>query len=91
MSFDVGSVAAAGGWTVFWLQLPATVLVIAVIVVGLAAILRARPEDVPAVFRAFTAAFGNQPAQPKVRRLLPRRRRPSTTQTRLSDTTGEHV
>ncbi|MFI6225357.1 hypothetical protein ACIBEH_32760 [Nocardia salmonicida] len=74
MPFDVGSVAAATGWAAFCLQLPAIVLVIAVVVVGLAAILKARPEDIPAIFASFAAAVSRHPA----RRELPgsgRRRR----------------
>lgn len=70
---DVGSIAANSGWAVFWIQLPATALVIAVIIVGLAAILKARPEDIPAVFASFAASFGRRPVQ---RTLPSQRRRP---------------
>ena len=42
----------------FWMQLPLLVVSVAVVIVGVAAVRRARPEDVPAVFEAFAAAFG---------------------------------
>lgn len=42
----------------FWVQLPLLVVSVAVVIVGVAAVRRARPEDVPAVFEAFAAAFG---------------------------------
>jgi hypothetical protein len=89
--FDFGSIAAAGGWAAFWLQLPATIVVIAAVVVGLAAILRARPEDVPAVFQSFAAfatAFGKRPTS-KVRRILPQHRRSDTVSARPVDNTEE--
>lgn len=63
-------VSAAGAWTVFWVQLPVLVLAIAVIVLGIAAIRRAHPEDVPRVFEAFTAILARRSARP---RRLPRR------------------
>ncbi|MFC8046322.1 hypothetical protein [Nocardia sp. NPDC057353] len=51
-------------WTVFWVQLPVLVLVVAVIVVAITALRRARAEDVPKVFEAFAAGFGRRLAPP---------------------------
>ncbi|WP_458686386.1 hypothetical protein [Nocardia tengchongensis] len=65
-------VSASSVWAVFWFQLPVLVLAIAVIVIGLAAIRRAHPEDVPRVFEAFTAFLSRRPAA--VSRRRPRRR-----------------
>ncbi|MET8423672.1 hypothetical protein [Nocardia sp. NPDC004860] len=67
-----GVVSASSVWAVFWFQLPVLVLAIAVIVVGLAAIRRAHPDDVPRVFEAFTAFLSRRPAPTSRRR--PRRR-----------------
>ncbi|MFE3989964.1 hypothetical protein ACFXPR_36280 [Nocardia tengchongensis] len=61
MSVDSASTALAdSAWTVFWFQLPVLVLAVAVIIVATLALWRARPEDVPKVFEAFTTAFGRQ-------------------------------
>ena len=40
------------GWTMFWMQLPVLLLVVAVVVVATTALWRARREDVPKVFEA---------------------------------------
>ncbi|WP_280484423.1 hypothetical protein [Nocardia cyriacigeorgica] len=45
-------------WSVFWMQLPVLVLVVAVILVAITALRRARTEDVPKVFEAFARGFG---------------------------------
>lgn len=63
MSVNALAFAAAGGWTVFWAQLPMLVLALAVIIVATTALRRARPEDVPRVFEAFAAAFGRRSAR----------------------------
>ncbi|MFE3447065.1 hypothetical protein ACFXNW_28870 [Nocardia sp. NPDC059180] len=47
-------------WSVFWMQLPVLVLVVAVIVVAITALRRARAEDVPRVFEAFAIGFGRR-------------------------------
>lgn len=70
MSLDFVATSVVGGsiWTVFWMQLPALVLGLAVIVAATIALRRARPEDVPRVFEAFTAAFGRRPRHRSDRR-----------------------
>jgi len=55
-------------WTVFWFQLPALVLVVAVVVVATIALRRARPEDVPKIFEAFVRGFGRAPKADRPRR-----------------------
>ncbi len=58
---DVMSVGSGVGvWTVFWVQLPALVFALAIIIVAITALRKARPEDVPQVFEAFAVAFGRQ-------------------------------
>lgn len=54
---DLGSLMAAGGWLAFWIQLPVTLLAIAVIVEGHIAIRRARPKDIPTVFAGLVAVL----------------------------------
>jgi hypothetical protein len=56
----MGALGRVSVWTVFWVQLPALVLVVAVIIVATTALWRARPEDVPKVFEAFATAFGRR-------------------------------
>jgi hypothetical protein len=60
VSTDVASPIQVTAWAVFWIQLPVLVLVVAVIVVALTALWRARTEDVPKVFEAFTLGFGRR-------------------------------
>ncbi|MEV3966070.1 hypothetical protein AB0M34_35275 [Nocardia sp. NPDC050193] len=61
MSVDAMSVGAGvSAWTVFWVQLPVLVFALAVIIVAITALRRARPEDVPRVFEAFATAFGRR-------------------------------
>ena len=61
------------GWTMFWMQLPVLLLVVAVVVVATTALWRARREDVPKVFEAFAAAFGRRAiSTPRQRRRAPR-------------------
>lgn len=67
MSSEI-ALPTVNAWTVFWAQLPALILVVAVIIVTTTALRRARPEDVPLVFKAFAslvfkavaAAFGRR-------------------------------
>ncbi|MBF6548502.1 hypothetical protein [Nocardia brasiliensis] len=75
MSIELAAATWAGGaWTVFWLQLPVLVLALAVIIVAITALRRARQEDIPKVFEAFATAFGRRAAQTKPRRMARRRR-----------------
>ncbi|MEU1983270.1 hypothetical protein [Nocardia sp. NPDC019395] len=60
--------AIAGGWAVFWVQLPVLVLAVVVIIVTTTALRRARPQDVPNMFEAFAAAFGRRPTADRRRR-----------------------
>ncbi|MFE3758861.1 hypothetical protein ACFXO9_31545 [Nocardia tengchongensis] len=60
MPTDPASPALINVWTVFWMQLPVLVLVIAVIIVATTALRRARPEDIPKVFEAFATNFGRR-------------------------------
>ncbi|MFE3195905.1 hypothetical protein ACFXHA_43385 [Nocardia sp. NPDC059240] len=57
----IASPAMVNVWTVFWMQLPVLVLVVAVIIVATTALRRARPEDIPKVFEAFATGFGRRP------------------------------
>lgn len=54
-------------WAAFWMQLPIVVVVLAVAVVALTALHRARDEDVPRVFAAFIAGFGRGGEPPRPR------------------------
>ncbi|MBF6470000.1 hypothetical protein IU427_33325 [Nocardia beijingensis] len=68
MSTDVAFPVQITAWTVFWAQLPVLVLVVAVIVVAITALRRARTEDVPKVFEAFALGFGPRLGPPPLRR-----------------------
>jgi hypothetical protein len=75
---SIGAVSTAvsdSGWVMFWVQLPVLVLALAVIIVAITALRRARPQDVPRVFEAFAAAFGRRndpPARARLRRMTRR-------------------
>ncbi|MGW6123101.1 hypothetical protein ACWFRF_28950 [Nocardia sp. NPDC055165] len=77
---DAGSITTAGGWILFWMQFPLIVLAAAVPLIGLVAIWRARPEDIPAVFAAFTAAFAPAFRRPDLKVPPSRRDRSATPQ-----------
>lgn len=53
-------IVLGSGWAMFWIQLPALVVAVAVIVIATVALVRARPEDVPKVFSAFVTGFGRR-------------------------------
>ncbi|GAJ83653.1 hypothetical protein NBRGN_065_00490 [Nocardia brasiliensis NBRC 14402] len=75
MSIELAAATWAGGaWTVFWLQLPVLVLTLAVIIVAITALWRARQEDIPKVLEAFVTAFGRRAARTKPQRSARRRR-----------------
>lgn len=47
-------------WTAFWMQLPMLALIVAVVIVALTALRKARAEDVPKIFDAFALGFGRR-------------------------------
>lgn len=54
---EVRMMPSDGAWTVFFLQLPALVLAVAVIVVAMMALRRARPADIPKLVELLMTAI----------------------------------
>lgn len=79
MSIESVPTAVVGGsWVAFWIQLPALALAVAVTIVAVTALRRARPEDVPRVFAAFAAVFARRPREQSFRSRRTGRRTPVT-------------
>lgn len=68
MSTDVASPVQITTWGVFWMQLPVLVLVVAVIIVAITALRRARTEDVPRIFESFVSVLSRRLDGPPSRR-----------------------
>lgn len=58
MSSVVVSPLLLSAWTVVWIRLPRLTMLPTVAVVAVAAMRRARTDDVPAIFRTFVTAAG---------------------------------
>lgn len=62
-------------WTVFWIQLPVLVRVVAAIIVAIVAMRRSRPEDVPKIIETVITVFTSRidlPARLRRRRVKAR-------------------
>ncbi|MFE3023384.1 hypothetical protein [Nocardia tengchongensis] len=62
MSFEILSkLPQAGIWVMLWLSVQLLILVSAALVVMVLGLKKARPEDVPALVKAFFGGFGRWP------------------------------
>lgn len=67
MSSVVVSPLLLSAWTVVWIRLPRLTMLPTVAVVAVAAMRRARTDDVPAIFRTFVTAAGREELLPDER------------------------